>query len=46
MHDQHHHFLNIAYQEAQIAFEKNAQLEQYSTIYFKKINRNSIISEK
>ena len=30
----------------QIAFEKNAQLEQYSTIYFKKINKNSIISEK
>ena len=32
--------------EKQIAFEKNAQLEQYSTIYFKKINKNSIISEK
>jgi len=32
--------------EKQITFEKNTQLEQYSTIYFKKINKNSIISEK
>jgi len=32
--------------EKQITYEKNTQLEQYSTIYFKKINKNSIISEK
>ena len=32
--------------EKQITYEKNAQLEQYSKIYFKKINKNSIISEK
>ena len=32
--------------EKQITFEKNNQLEQYSTIFFKKINKNSIISEK
>jgi peptidyl-prolyl cis-trans isomerase SurA len=32
--------------EKQITYEKNAQLEQYSKIYFKKIKKNSIISEK
>ena len=32
--------------EKQITYEKNIQLEQYSAIYFKKINKNSIISEK
>jgi len=30
----------------QITYEKNTQLEQYSKIYFKKIKKNSIISEK
>ncbi len=30
----------------QIAYEKNAQLDQYSKIYFKKIKKNSTISEK
>jgi len=32
--------------EKQITYEKNTQLEQYSKIYFKKIKKNSIISEK
>ena len=32
--------------EKQITYEKNIQLEQYSKIYFKKIKKNSIISEK
>ena len=32
--------------EKQIAYEKNTQLDQYSKIYFKKIKKNSIISEK
>ena len=32
--------------EKQITYEKNTQLEQYSTIYFKKIKKNSVISEK
>ena len=32
--------------EKQISYEKNTQLEQYSKIYFKKIKKNSIISEK
>ena len=32
--------------EKQITYEKNIQLEQYSSIYFKKNNKNSIISEK
>ena len=32
--------------EKQISYEKNNQLEQYSKIYFKKIKKNSIISEK
>jgi peptidyl-prolyl cis-trans isomerase SurA len=32
--------------EKQITYEKNIQLEQYSAIYYKKINKNSIISEK
>ena len=32
--------------EKQITYEKNIQLEQYSSIYFKKIKKNSIISEK
>ncbi len=32
--------------EKQIAYEKNTKLEQYSKIYFKKIKKNSIISEK
>ena len=32
--------------DKQITYEKNAQLEQYSKIYFKKIKKNSIISEK
>jgi len=32
--------------EKQITYEKNAQLEQYSKIFFKKIRKNSIISEK
>ena len=32
--------------EKQITYEKNTQLEQYSKIHFKKINKNSIISEK
>ena len=32
--------------EKQITYEKNIQLERYSAIYFKKINKNSIISEK
>ena len=32
--------------EKQITYEKNIQLEQFSSIYFKKINKNSIISEK
>ena len=32
--------------EKQITYEKNAQLEQYSKIYFKKIKKNSVISEK
>ena len=32
--------------EKQITYEKNTQLEQYSAIHFKKINKNSIISEK
>ena len=32
--------------EKQITYEKNAQLEQYSKIFFKKIKKNSIISEK
>ena len=30
----------------QISYEKNTQLDQYSKIYFEKINKNSIISEK
>jgi len=30
----------------QIEYEKNAQLDQYSKIYFKKIKKNSTISEK
>ena len=32
--------------EKQITYEKNTQLEQYSKIYFKKIKKNSTISEK
>ena len=32
--------------EKQITYEKNIQLEQYSKIYFKKIKKNSVISEK
>ena len=32
--------------EKQITYEKNTQLDQYSKIYFKKIKKNSIISEK
>ena len=32
--------------EKQITYEKNTQLDQYSKIHFKKINKNSIISEK
>ena len=32
--------------EKQITYEKKAKLEQYSKIYFKKIKKNSIISEK
>jgi len=32
--------------EKQITYEKNTQLEQYSKIYFKKIKKNSVISEK
>ena len=32
--------------EKQITYERNTQLEQYSKIYFKKIKKNSIISEK
>ena len=32
--------------EKQITYEKNIQLEQYSKIYFSKIKKNSIISEK
>ena len=32
--------------EKQITYEKNNQLDQYSKIYFKKIKKNSIISEK
>ena len=32
--------------EKQIAYEKNSQLKQFSTIYFKKIKKNSTISEK
>ena len=32
--------------EKQIAYEKNTKLAQYSKIYFKKIKKNSIISEK
>ena len=32
--------------EKQLTYEKNVQLEQYSKIYFKKIKKNSIISEK
>ena len=30
----------------QIANEKNSQLSQFSEIYFKKIKKNSVISEK
>ena len=40
---------NLNYDEEfkkQITFEKNIQLEQYSKIYFKKIKKNSTISEK
>jgi len=32
--------------EKQITYEKNSQLEQFSRIYFKKIKKNSTISEK
>ena len=32
--------------EKQIEYEKNTQLDQYSKIYFKKIKKNSTISEK
>ena len=32
--------------EKQITYEKNNQLEQYSKIYFKKIKKNPVISEK
>ena len=32
--------------EKQITYEKNTQLNQYSKIYFKKIKKNSVISEK
>ena len=32
--------------EKQVAYEQNIQLEQYSKMYFKKIKKNSIVSEK
>ena len=32
--------------DKQISNEKNAQLQQFSEIYFKKIKKNSTISEK
>ena len=32
--------------EKQITYEKNNQLDQYSKIYYKKIKKNSVISEK
>ena len=43
----HNIYLNFDEEfEKQIAYEKNTKLEQYSKIYFKKIKKNSIISEK
>jgi peptidyl-prolyl cis-trans isomerase SurA len=43
----HNIYLNFDEEfEKQIAYERDAQLEQYSKIYFKKIKKNSIISEK
>ena len=43
----HNIYLNFDEEfEKQIAYEKNTKLEQYSKIYFKKIEKNSIISEK
>ncbi len=30
----------------QISYEKNTQLDRYSKIYFNKIKKNSVISEK
>ena len=43
----HNIYLNFNEEfEKQIAYEKNTKLEQYSKIYFKKIKKNSIISEK
>ena len=43
----HNIYLNFDEEfEKQIAYERDTQLEQYSKIYFKKIKKNSIISEK
>jgi len=43
----HNIYLNFDEEfEKQIAYERDVQLEQYSKIYFKKIKKNSIISEK
>ena len=43
----HNIYLNFDEEfEKQIAYEKNTKLKQYSKIYFKKIKKNSIISEK
>ncbi len=43
----HNIYLNFDEEfEKQIVYERDTQLEQYSKIYFKKIKKNSIISEK